>query len=510
MLKAPIPVNEPSRMRRVQELKLLDTPPEERFNRITRLAQAYFHTPFVLLTLVDENRIWFKANLGFGATQSPRDTSFCGHAIVHDEDIFTVEDAREDSRFVDNPYVVGDANVRFYAGAPLEVDGERVGTLCLVDQKKRTLSQEELSVLRDLAAIAENELNMLDLKVAMDRLQQAKRFFDVSQDLLCTINYDGIFTYMTPNWSQVMGYSLHDMLGHRFLDFVYEGDLEKTEKEFAEVSHIGRTAFNFENRYRAKDGSVRSFLWNATAFPDEKVLFCGARDITEKNRIEHMKDEFVAHVSHELRTPITSINGSLKLMEAGVMGELPPEAKPLAHIAISNCDRLVRLINDILDLDKIESGKMEFNRTNSNLSAVVKDAVSSNEGYGSQFGVKINYLPGLETLEAQIDTDRITQVVTNLISNAVKFSAKGSNVDVFVTRNGHDARVSVRDHGMGIPEEFRSRIFGKFEQSAAGKTKKASTGLGLNICKAIVENHGGTIGFDSTSSGTTFYFDLPI
>jgi len=144
------------------------------------------------------------------------------------------------------------------------------------------------------------------------------------------------------------------------------------------------------------------------------------------------------------------------------------------------------------------------------LNTVVKDAVSSNVGYGSQFGVKINYLPGLETLEAQIDTDRITQVVTNLISNAVKFSANGSNVDVFVSRHGNDARVCVRDHGTGIPEEFKSRIFGKFEQSATGKTKKGSSGLGLNICKAIVENHGGTIGFDSTSSGTTFYFDLPI
>ncbi|MGK7903357.1 MAG: PAS domain S-box protein [Hormoscilla sp.] len=236
--------------------------------------------------------------------------------------------------------------------------------------------------------------------------------------------------------------------------------------------------------------------------------FC---DITERQKIGRMKNEFVSMVSHELRTPLTSIRGSLSLIVGGVAGEIPPQVKALVEIGYKNSERLVLLINDILDIEKIESGKMDFKIEPVQLIPLVQQAIEANIAYGEQFDVKFKLHNELNNVWVKVDSDRLMQVLTNLLSNAAKFSPQGETVAIAVTLDDRNIRVEVRDRGPGISEEFRPKIFQKFAQADSSDTRqKGGTGLGLSISKAIIEKLGGQIGFESDrGAGTTFYFILP-
>ncbi len=235
-------------------------------------------------------------------------------------------------------------------------------------------------------------------------------------------------------------------------------------------------------------------------------------DITEQKQTESLKAEFVSTVSHELRTPLTSIRGSLGLVVGGAAGELPEKAKGLLRIALSNCERLVRLINDILDIEKIESGRMQFDVKEQPLYPLVESAIDAGRDYLSDRNISFSLEDGAPGAVVSVDADRMHQVMTNLLSNAVKFSPPGGEVSVRTRRTPNGIlRISVRDRGPGIPEEFRSRVFGRFEQADGSDTRaQAGTGLGLNITKAIVERFDGRISFDSAPGiGTVFHVELP-
>ena len=225
-----------------------------------------------------------------------------------------------------------------------------------------------------------------------------------------------------------------------------------------------------------------------------------------------MKNEFISTVSHELRTPITSIQGSLGLIANGIMGPLPVQAKPLVDIAYKNCQRLVTLINDILDMEKIAAGKMRALFKPVEIGSLVEQAIEANRAFGAQYNVSFELRNAATGIHVNADSDRLIQVVTNLLSNAAKFSPRGGTVDVAVSARDGWVRVSVADHGPGIPEEFRKRIFQKFSQAdSSDMRQKGGTGLGLAICKIILEKHGGRISFESEiGKGTTFLFELPI
>lgn len=245
----------------------------------------------------------------------------------------------------------------------------------------------------------------------------------------------------------------------------------------------------------------------------DKVIgfFSLGTDITELRRIDRMKTEFVSTVSHELRTPLTFIRGSLGLISGGVAGELPEAVKSLVGIAKSNCERLIRLINDILDSEKIESGKLRLDLQIVDMRQLVQQALAANDGFAGQHGVRLLMRAPETPLHVRIDSDRMTQVLTNLMSNAVKFSPAGSPVEVRLSRTAQKVRVEVVDVGPGIPEEFHGRIFQKFSQADSSDTRqKGGTGLGLNISRALVEKMGGTIGFSSKAGvGTNFFFEMP-
>jgi PAS domain S-box-containing protein len=237
-----------------------------------------------------------------------------------------------------------------------------------------------------------------------------------------------------------------------------------------------------------------------------------ARDISDRKRIERLKDEFVSTVSHELRTPLTSIAGSLGLLIGGATEPLPEGPARLIGIAHANCQRLVRLINDILDVEKIESGKMKFEFAPLSLAQAAERSIDAVRGLADQMGVTLRLDAETPDIQIRGDIDRLVQVGANLISNAIKFSKTGDVVEVSARRWRRLARITVQDHGPGVPDEFRARIFTKFGQADSSDTRqRGGTGLGLVIAREITERHGGRLWFDSApGEGAAFHIDLPL
>lgn len=226
-----------------------------------------------------------------------------------------------------------------------------------------------------------------------------------------------------------------------------------------------------------------------------------------------LKSEFISTVSHELRTPLTSIMGAIGLLNERTMPDMPDGVKNLLDLAYRNADRLLLVINDLLDMEKIESGNMEYNFQSIDLDDLIKEAVIANEPFAEQYHVHLRYQRKNTGIKVNADTNRIMQVLTNLISNAVKFTPAGSTVKIAASRrNKNHVRVTISDLGPGIPKKYRLKIFEKFSQVESADTRQyGGTGLGLAISKELIEKHRGTIGlYDNKPRGTTFYFDLPI
>lgn len=235
-------------------------------------------------------------------------------------------------------------------------------------------------------------------------------------------------------------------------------------------------------------------------------------DITERKVAERQKDEFIALISHELRTPLTSIMGSLRLIQSGVLDDLPDKRKSMIAVAHDNSKRLLKLINDILDIEKFIAGEVGLQMKPTKIVSLIEDAIKANKGYGEKYGITfVKTAMEKETL-VYGDKDRLMQVLANLMSNAAKFSHEGEQVELSVTRNGDTIRIAVKNKGPGIPEAMREKVFEKFTQVDSSDIRQVGgTGLGLNITKAIVEQHGGTIDFVSeVGINCTFFFTLPI
>jgi PAS domain S-box-containing protein len=270
----------------------------------------------------------------------------------------------------------------------------------------------------------------------------------------------------------------------------------------------------YEHRVRRLDGS---WLWIETvARANERHADGRARRITGANSdiearkaVERMKNEFIATVNHELRSPITSVLGSLGLVRSGRLGALPSEAQKLVELAYANSERLIALVNDILDIERIEAGRMDVRLEQVDLAALLPRAIELNAAYAERLGVRLELAPkaGASAVPVRADPDRLMQVLTNLLSNAAKYSPRGGAVTLAAADAGKAVRISVSDNGPGIPPEFRERLFGKFEQADRAH---GGTGLGLAISKALVERMEGGIGCDSEPGrGSTFWVELP-
>lgn len=398
MISAPPPEKEAERLRKLKELDILDTLEEQAYDDLTFLAAQICGTPIALVSLIDEKRQWFKSYFGLETRETPREFAFCTHAILGDE-LFIVENALLDERFHDNPLVRGEPFIRFYAGVPLAVtDGLNLGTLCVLDNKARILTDIQKRALKALAR-------------------------------------------------QVVG--------------------------------------QLELRFKVK----------------------------ELKHLQQTKDEFTAMVNHEMRSPLMSLNASLELLKRET-GQLPPDTSKLVGLAYRNTGLLINIVNDVLDLAKIEAGKLDLNIQAIDLVELVKEAIALNFDFCQQCGCEIEFklLNGHDAIMVNVDEQRILQVLSNLISNAVKFTYEGDTVQISVGVINGDACVNVIDHGVGISEDEQKLLFQRFQQIGfRDEHKFPGTGLGLNISKYLMEIHKGSIGVESIpNQQTRFYIMLPI
>jgi two-component system, OmpR family, sensor histidine kinase VicK len=346
----------------------------------------------------------------------------------------------------------------------------------------------------------------------------------VGDGIFC-IDLEGQVTVVNAAAAQMLGYKQEEMLGRVMHNLIHHTKADGTQYA-SEESPIRKSLSNF--------GTARvvdEVFWrkDGTSFPVEYVarplidthsgeigearavgVVVAFTDTTERRALDRMKDEFISTVSHELRTPLTSLRGALGLVAGGALEERPEKARQMLDIAINNTDRLVRLVNDILDLERIQSGKSELHSTIVSAEELLRKAVSTQQTRTPRPSARMFFAANGVTVWA--DPDRVLQALNNLLSNAIKFSPAGGEIHL-TARNLDDqeALFEIRDQGRGIPEDKLENIFDRFQQGDASDSRAlGGTGLGLAICRSIVNQHGGRIWATSTpGKGTTFHFTLP-
>jgi two-component system, OmpR family, sensor histidine kinase VicK len=339
------------------------------------------------------------------------------------------------------------------------------------------------------------------------------------------IDLEGKVTVVNSAAAQMLGYKQEEILGRNMHELIRHTRADGTPYA-EESSPIRKSLVNFDT-VRVSD----EIFWrkDGTSFPVEYVarpqidthslesggmktvgVVVAFTDTTERRALDRMKDEFISTVSHELRTPLTSLRGALGLLAGGALSARPEKTQQMLDIAIGNTDRLVRLVNDILDLERISSGKTELHSTMCSAEDLLRRAASVQQAHAPKPNIRIFFAANGVSVWA--DPDRILQTLNNLISNAIKFSPPGSEIHLTArTLDDNEALIEVRDQGHGIPADKLEHIFERFQQGDASDSRAlGGTGLGLAICRSIITQHGGRIWATSTpDQGTTFHFTLP-
>jgi signal transduction histidine kinase len=390
-----LPPNEKERLQAVRAYRILDTPPEPDFDDLVALASEICEVPIALVTLMDEERQWFKATTGTEVRELPRSISFCGHAILQDH-VFVVEDALEDPRFADNPLVSAPPNVRFYAGAQLKTDaGFKLGTLCVIDRVARRLSDFQS---RALVILSKQVVAQLELRA---------RIFALA-------------------------------------------------------------------------------------------------------RLQQQKEELTSLVVHDLKSPLSSVATNAHYL-AGA-SELTEKRRAAASDIESAAESMGRMVMNILDISQSEAGGLTPSLTEVRVGELLEEVAHAAAARAQQDGLGIEVSSVPATLPLRADRDLLRRVLENLLDNSIKYARTGTVIQLDAREVVDGVEIRVRDHGPGIPEAFKTRIFEKYFQldRDAGSHRRVSRGLGLAFCQLAVEAHGGKIWVeDSEPHGSCFCVHLP-
>ncbi|HEY9616784.1 MAG TPA: response regulator [Microcoleaceae cyanobacterium] len=609
----PHPDNEAARLLALRQYQILDTAPESTFDDLVDLAVQISDTTIAWISLIDADRQWFKSKLGIEATELPRHATLCAYTILH-SDMLIIPDTAIDSRFMHHPLVTAAPNIRFYAGVPLITsDGYALGTLAVLDPTPQTLSPKQITALQTLGRQVMTQLelhrHLVDLAsttAAQQRQEQALRktkdetelrvaertaelvsvnrrlqleleerkrieaalrvsqarfagILEIADDAIISVDQTQCITLFNQGAEKIFGYTAREALGQP-LDILLPiravlGHRQHV-KEFGQATSPARRM--------GERGTIYGRRKNGEEFPaeasisklemgDDRVYTVILRDISDREMVERMKDEFISVVSHELRTPLTSIHGSLRMLASGLLNSEPGTSQRLLQIAVESTDRLVRLINDVLDIERIESGKVHMELASCDSADLISQAVNIIQPIADKAGITLSV--STTAVELQADGDRVIQTLTNLLSNAIKFSPRGNTVWLSAAllqpgdplslgtealRHQTTEQVSpsslspsfspspssslptstatahilftVKDQGRGIPTDKLGKIFERFQQvDASDSRNQDGTGLGLAICRSIVQQHGGDIWVESElGQGSSFHFTLPL
>jgi len=363
------------------------------------------------------------------------------------------------------------------------------------------------------------ERQLVELEEARRQVEASGRklalFAERAPIAVLELQPDGAVSEVNHAAEILFGYAAAELVGGPVKKLVLPEFHDEFDRTWRALLSSRESVAGLKIRNPRRDGIELICEWTVTPLVnfqnDVIAVIAQGRDITAQLEAERMKKEFTSTLSHELRTPLTSIIGSLQLINGGVMGEVEKDVAELTVVAERNAQRLLDLINDILDIEKIESGKLTLAPEVMPVDELVREAMVLNKAFGERFKVRFESHGDVPGRQVHADRKRLLQVMTNLLSNAAKFSPEGGAVEISTEEAGANVRVAVHDRGSGIPEAFRGRIFGRFTQADSTATRqKGGTGLGLAICKRLIELMEGRIGFDDRpGGGTTFWFELP-
>ena len=530
-MKARLPADEVERIRQLREAEILDSALEPAYDAIVKLAAEVCEVPIAAVSLVDEDRQWFKASVGLDVNQTPRDWAFCAHAILEPEVTLMTPDARFDARFADNPLVTGPTDIRFYAGVPLQSgNGRALGTLCVIDRKPRSLTENQLRLLEALAkhaaAMIETRINVNRLNKSERARRETERRFEVLADqapvMIWTGDGEGRIEYANRRALAFSGQSLTEWHRDGWLALVDPEDRERVEGEMRRLPQ--GEPLELETRVRSADGGYRWVMFSYSPRFDEQGKYEGfigiCVDITERKLAEEkiaqaarMKSEFLCNMSHEIRTPMNIIIGMSGLLLDSALTE---DQADHAHTIQRGAESLLGIINGVLDFSKLEAGKLELDPEDFSVEAVAEDIVEFFAHAASKKGLELTCSVATEVPGwARGDKCRLRQILTNLIGNALKFTEEGEvslEVNLVGQPAGHKVvRFAVQDTGLGISPETQRHLFQAFTQADGSTTRRyGGSGLGLAISKRLAEMMGGTIGIESElGKGSRFCVELP-
>ncbi|HEV2881467.1 MAG TPA: ATP-binding protein [Pyrinomonadaceae bacterium] len=556
--KVPVPCDEAERVAALHECAILDTEAEETFDGIARLAAYICETPIALVSLVDASRLWFKAKVGFDASELPRQSTFCTQAILKPEP-FVIEDAAADKRFAKNPYVVHAPHVRFYAAVPLVTpEGHALGVLCVIDHVPRTLKDEQREALHVLARQTMTQLELrrnsntlaelnrkLDREIAertraerereevLAREQEARAASEANEQRyrflaesipqqVWTAQPDGRLDYVNQRTIEYFSLADSDIVGDSWQRVIHPDDLDGCLERWRKSLSTGEV---YEVEFRLRRGSDGDYRWHlARALPMRDAAgriirwFGTNTDIDDQKRLYRLaeeanraKDTFLATVSHELRTPLTSMMGWAELLKLGMLDE--KKQRHAIEVIESSARSQAQLIGDLLDISRIISGKLRLDVQPVELAPVIAAAMDVVHPAAEAKSIQLASRIGRGVGMVSGDPDRIQQVIWNLLANAVKFTPTGGRVEVSLKRAGAQAEIVVHDNGAGIHPDFLPHVFEHFRQADSTSTRKhGGLGLGLAIVRRLVELHGGTVAAESEGEGhgATFRIHLPL
>lgn len=514
-------LTDPERLQALQGTGLLDSPPDEIFDRYTRIASRLLKAPTSLVSLVDDHRQFFKSAHGLGDPwasdrETPLTHSFCQYVVL-DRERLVVNDARDDERLRDN-LAISDIGVIAYAGTPLRANnGQVLGSFCVIHSEPHEWTEEELLTLEDLAVSVNREIELRRIAIALrEREQTVRTLLDSTSALIWLLGTNGTLLRANEAALAFIGGEEGDVKGRDFVDLPWwAGDnaqRERVRAAIADASKGRRVSFEVQHQRPGASTVYAEFTVSPVqGLDDVSAIVAESHDVSDRKKVEQLKAEIVGIVSHEIRTPLGATRGALQLLGRN-RARLDERDQQVLEMAVRNTDRLLTLVNDLLDLERLEAGSLPLTMETVKAESIATDASNIVRPLADEAGVVVRIDAAGTTVRA--DAERVLQVVINLVANALRFSPRGSEVLIKAFPDPADAtfvRFEIRDQGRGIPAEKQATVFDRFVQAHLADGPRTGSGLGLSISRAIVEQHGGRIWLTSVEGqGSSFFFTIPV